>query len=294
MKGIYTALLTPFYQNELDLPAFKNLLQRQKEAKVDGVVLLSTTSEASTLTKKECITLLSTAKKEYDQDIIIGISQNSIENVLEKMKLYNEFEPIAYLICSPFYNKMTQNGLINFYETIAHFSKYPLILYNVPSRTGYDIPLECIEKLAKNKKIIGIKNASNSLSYSLQLDRFHSQEFKIFSGNDDNFIENIAMHHDGIISVLSNLIPSFLKDLYETSKKDFEKAKMKFNLLSPLFNFLSLEINPVPIKALMSYFKLMQNECRTPLSPLDFPYNKMISTLVERNKTLFYEYTSHW
>ena len=289
MKGIYTALVTPFYGTQLDIPSFRNLLKLQEHSSVEGIVLLGTTSESPTLTKEECTTIIELAKEEFHREIILGISENSLNKVFEKMAFYDSFAPAAYLICAPFYNKITKKGILFFYQEIAKKSHYPILLYNVPSRTGYDIPYEEVKLLSKNPKIIGIKNASDSLKYASSLACLETENFKIFSGNDESFFTTLKISHGGLISVLSNLIPNFIHKIYENISQKSEQAQKDFSLLIPLFSFLSSEVNPVPIKALMSAFHLIKKDCRIPLSALENHYDSIIDTLIEKNKEVFNE-----
>lgn len=290
LKDIYTALITPFKKDyTVDYETLKKLLIRQDKSKIDGIVLLSTTGESATIKKEEATNIIMLSKKYFSRDIIIGIAENAVDKVREKMQMYDSYEPQGYLICSPFYNKGNAEGLYEFYKSILEFTKFPIIIYNVPSRCCYDIPLNVIKKLAKNKNIIGIKNASYSYKYYNELAKIQNDNFKVLCGNDDYFLVGLSLTGSGIISVATNIIPNYFVDLFNSFKNNYQKFKNDYFALESLFSFLSLDINPIMIKEIMSYYQGIEKICRIPLKDTLHGKGKKMLLDLEKNERIKYE-----
>lgn len=295
LKNMYTALITPFKNDfSLDEEALISLLKKQNDSKIEGIVILSTTGEGATLTTSEAHRIITLAKEHFTKDIIIGIAENDPKKVLEKMNDYNQYEPNAYLVCAPFYNKGNEKGIYEFYKTILDKTKYPLILYNVPSRCGYDIPLNVIKKLSREKMVIGIKNASYSYKYYFALARLQNERFKVLCGNDDFFFVGLNLMESGIISVATNIIPNYFVDLYENYKKDYKKFKSDYFVLDSLFTYLSLDINPIMIKELMASYTSMSSTCRYPLCSVKHYKSKKLIEDLTKNERINYECNNGW
>lgn len=295
LKNIYTALITPFKDDgSLDSENLKKLIIRQEKSMIDGLVLLSTTGEGSTLETEEAHTILSIAKQNFSRDIIIGIAENDPNKVIKKIRDYNYFKPGAYLICAPFYNKGNEKGIYEFYKSIIDNTNQKIILYNVPSRCGYDIPLNIVKKLSKNKKVIGIKNASYAYKYYLKLASMQNENFKVLCGNDDYFFVGVSLTESGIISVASNLIPNYFSTLYRDFKNNYLKFKEDYFLLDSLFTYLSLDINPIMIKELMATYFPLSDQCRLPLRSVKHYKSKKLLEDLKKNERLLNECYSNW
>lgn len=295
LKNIYTALITP-YKNDcsIDYEGLKILLKKQEASKVDGIVLLSTTGEGSTLNLSEAESILKIAKENFSRDIIIGISENDLKKIKEKMQVFDKYQPLCYLITSPFYNKGNEKGIYKFYMDISSNSNYPFILYNVPSRTGYDIPLNVIKKLKKEDKVWGIKNASYNYKYYEKLAKLSSSSFKVLCGNDNFFFVGLCLTSSGIISVLTNIIPNYISSLFEDFFENFSQFKKDYFALEPLFSYLEKDVNPIMIKELIGHFSSLNETCRLPLSKdKHFGVDKLYIE-IEKNGRISYECNHHW
>ncbi len=295
LKNLYTALITPFKNDgSLDIESLKRLIIRQEKSKIEGLVLLSTTGEGSTLEREEAHTILNIAKQYFSRDILIGIAENDPNKVIKKINDYNSFNPNAYLICAPFYNKGNEKGIYEFYKFILDNTDKKIILYNVPSRCGYDIPLKVVKKLSKNNKVIGIKNASYSYKYYLKLSSMQNENFKVLCGNDDYFFVGINLTESGIISVSSNLIPNYFCNLFEDFKNNYAKFKKDYLLLDSLFTYLSLDVNPIMIKELMATYFPLSDQCRLPLKSVKHYKSKKLLEDLKKNERLSNECNSSW
>ncbi len=270
-SGVGTALITPFSNCRIDCHAFELLLKKQLDAGVDAVIVLGTTGEASTISAHErmIITKLTLGMCKGKAKVIVGCGANNTQEAIVK---YNDAEDLGAdgaLIVTPYYNKCTQNGLIEHYRAISGSGTLPIIIYNVPSRTGVNILPETVEVLSHEKNIYGIKEASGNIPQIMEIFRLTSNNFSVFSGDDvlNNVI--IQMGGAGTISVLSNIVPKLCKKMYELNiKKQYEKSNSIQLRLLPLIHSLFAEVNPIPIKAGLSYLGLCKNELRLPLTTI--------------------------
>ena len=213
-KGIYTALLTPFNDRlELDQGSLVNLLKLQSSSiNISGVVIAGTTGESPCLSNDEIKIIISIAKQllRKDQKIILGISANCLSVAVDKLDFYSKFDEIdAYMVVTPYYNKPSQSGLIKYYESIASCSNKPIILYNVPSRTGVDLKVETINKLSEINEIVAIKEANDDLNKIQSLLKI-STNINVLSGNDHLNSNFSQLGASGVISVLSNVAPELV------------------------------------------------------------------------------------
>lgn len=264
-KGIYTALITPLKNNgQIDYIALKNLLQYQANSLVAGIVVLGSTAEEKLLSKKEKINIINYAKKyAQNKQIIIGINEISIKNAKNAILAYNKFNPSAYLISPPCYLKLNQTEIENFYSSIAKVSTAPIIIYNIPSRTGSTIQPKTIIKLSKNKKIVALKDALCDQKSAEQIKLHAKPTFLCFCGNDNVFTSNTKIYSDGAICVASNLLPNLICS-YHANRLP---AKLKHQIIN-FTNALCKMPNPAGIKFIMSHFGLSNNVLREPLLPI--------------------------
>lgn len=268
--GACTALVTPFLNGEVNYPMMEQLLRRQMEAGIRAVVICGTTGESPTLTDTEKLELFRRAKK-YTGDrclIIAGTGSNNTEHTISLSKAAEEAGVDALLIVSPYYNKATPEGLVTHYSAIAAAVHIPIILYNVPSRTGVDIPVCVYQCLAQIPNIVGVKEASTDISKISKIRSVCPDHFAVWSGNDDQAAAAISLGGSGVISVLSNVLPSETQALAQAALDgDFDTAADLQIKLLPLTEALFSEVNPIPVKAAMKIVGYDCGNCRLPLTP---------------------------
>lgn len=268
--GVCTALVTPFAQGKVNIPMLEKLLRRQWEAQINAVCLCGTTGEAPTLTDAEKTAIFKAARAVSGKHCLIaGTGSNSTAHTLSLSKAAQDCGMDALLVVTPYYNKATPSGLIAHYTAIADSVSIPIILYNVPSRTGVNIPLEVYRELSRHPNIIGVKEASGNLQTVMDIRRFCPEDFCIWSGNDDCIVPIQAMGGKGVISVASNVIPREMNKLLRLTEEQnyVEAAKMQTALL-PLIRCLFSEVNPIPVKAAMAMLGFDCGGCRLPLTPM--------------------------
>jgi len=270
-KGACTALITPFKSGEIDYKSLKNLIEFQIRSGIDALLINGTTGESATLTECEKRELISFAAREVAGRVplIAGTGSNSTKKALELSQFASDVGADATLVVTPYYNKASKKGLIEHYEAIANGVDIPVILYNVPSRTGVNIPLEVYEKLSKDKNIIAVKEANPSITDFARLSQKCADRLDLYSGNDDLILPTLALGGCGVISVLSNALPKETSRLcqlfFEGKIKEARDLQLK---LLPLINALFSEVNPIPIKALLSHLGFCDEEYRLPLCPM--------------------------
>lgn len=289
LKGIYTALITPYKENKkINYEKFIELIEEQINKGVDGLVILGTTGEASSLTNKEKNDLVDLAILVINKRIklIVGCSSS---NTLEasKFALKLSKKKIDYLlVLTPYYLKTNNEGVIKHFNEIANKSKVPIIMYHVPSRTGQYIDKSVIKELSKHKNIIGIKEASGDLSYIDSIKEYLNDDFILLSGNDDLLIETLKKGGSGIISVLSNVYPEISIKTYNLCLNNkYKEAKEYYKKYIDFIKLLFIEPNPIPIKEAMNYLNKEVGDYRLPLTNMS-NINKsiLINELEEINK----------
>mgnify|MGYP000080323450 FL=1 len=250
-KGVGSAVPTPFDENGVDISEFRKFLQFQIDNNVDALIVCGTTGESSTMTRDEKIIAINCALEVANEKIpvIVGTGSNNTREAIEMSKIAERLGVDGILVVTPYYNKTTQRGLIAHYKAIAESVSIPIILYNVPSRTGVNIePQTCLE-LSKIDNIVAIKEASGNISQVAQISNLCGDNLYIYSGNDDQIVPICSLGGIGVISVLSNIKPKFVHDMvYDFFDGNIDKArKMQLNVL-PLINSLFSEVNPIPVK----------------------------------------------
>ena len=269
--GACTALVTPFLGNRINYPMLEQLLKRQIDAGIEAVVIAGTTGESATLTDEEKLELFRKAKK-YAGDsckIIAGTGSNSTEHTVELSKAAEETGVDALLLVSPYYNKATSVGLFSHYMAVAHAVSLPIILYNVPSRTGVDIPISVYQRLSKLPNIVGIKEASTDITKITKIIRECGNDLALWSGNDDLITPVMSLGGSGVISVLSNVLPVETQALAKAALAgDFDTAAALQLELQPLIELLFCEVNPIPVKEAMKIIGFDCGNCRLPLTSL--------------------------
>ena len=263
--GACTALVTPFLGNRINYPMLEQLLKRQIDAGIEAVVIAGTTGESATLTDEEKLELFRKAKK-YAGDsckIIAGTGSNSTEHTVELSKAAEETGVDGLLLVSPYYNKATSVGLFSHYMAVAHAVSLPIILYNVPSRTGVDIPISVYQRLSKLPNIVGIKEASTDITKITKIIRECGNDLALWSGNDDLITPVMSLGGSGVISVLSNVLPVETQALAKAALAgDFDTAAALQLELQPLIELLFCEVNPIPVKEAMKIIGFDCGNCR--------------------------------
>ena len=267
--GVCTALVTPFLGGEVNYPMMEQLLKKQIEAGIRAVVICGTTGESPTLSDYEKLELFRRAKK-YVGDrclILAGTGSNNTEHSVHLSKAAEQAGVDGLLVVSPYYNKATPEGLVTHYSTIAAAVHIPVIIYNVPSRTGLDIPVGVYQCLAQIPNIAGVKEAATDISKIPKIRAACPDRFAVWSGNDDQAAAVIALGGSGVISVLSNLLPEKTKALADSALDgDFDTAADLQLRLLPLIELLFSEVNPIPVKAAMKIIGYDCGDCRLPLT----------------------------
>ena len=271
-KGAATAIVTPLTKDGIDFEQFGRLIDWQIDEGIDAIVVCGTTGEASTLTDEEHRDAISFAVKKVNSrvPVIAGTGSNDTAYAIELTQFACEAGVDGILLVTPYYNKATQKGLIESFTAVADISTKPIILYNVPSRTGCNILPATAAVLAEHPNIVAIKEASGNISQIAELAALTRGKLDIYSGNDDQIVPIMALGGIGVISVLSNPMP---KTTAELCRKFFAgdvagAAKMQLDLL-PLINALFCEVNPIPVKAAMAAMGYCENYLRLPLTPME-------------------------
>lgn len=270
--GAATAIITPFKNGEIDYESYERLVEWQIEQGISAIVVAGTTGEGSTLTDKEHkdIIKFTVDKVGGRVPVIAGTGSNDTAYAIELTKFACEAGADAMLVVSPYYNKATQKGLIASFNAIADASTKPIILYNVPSRTGCNILPETAAVLAEHPNIVGIKEASGNLSQIAKLAHLTKGKLDIYSGNDDQIVPVMSLGGKGVISVLSNLMPKETDDICKNYLNgELEKALDAQLELLPLVDALFSEVNPIPVKAAMAAMGFGENSLRLPLTPME-------------------------
>ena len=267
--GVCTALVTPFLSGTVNYPLLERLLHRQAEAGISACVLSGTTGESPTLSGHEKLSMFRKARKAIPEGmtIVAGTGSNSTAHAVELSRAAEEAGMDALLVVSPYYNKATPQGLFEHYAAIAEAVHIPIIVYNVPSRTGVDIPVETYRRLSQLPNIAGVKEASSDIRKIAQIRRSCPSHFRIWSGNDDMAVPSLALGASGLISVLSNVEPEMTNAMVGAALDgDFDTAAALQLSLLPLINALFREVNPIPVKAAMQMIGYDCGSCRLPLS----------------------------
>lgn len=282
-RGVATALITPLNESGIDFSAFARLIDWQIAEGVAALVIAGTTGEGSTLTDEEHRAAVRFAVEHTAGrvPVIAGTGSNDTAYAVDLTKYCCEVGADAMLVVTPYYNKATQNGLIKMYTTIADASTKPLILYNVPSRTGVNIQPKTCAALADHPNIAAIKEASGNISQIVELASLVGDRMDIYSGNDDQITPILAMGGAGVISVLSNVLPRRTTEICDRffSGDVAGSAELQCDLL-PLINALFSEVNPIPVKAAMAAMGWCENYLRLPLTPMESEHERVLLDLM--------------
>lgn len=273
LKGIYTALVTPFSGELLDEEAFTKMVEWQISEGVDGIVPCGTTGEASTLSYEEHERVIELAVNVAKGRIpvIAGTGSNSTKETIELTQVAKDLGVDGALLVAPYYNRPSQDGLYRHFKTVAESVDLPMVLYNIPTRTGVNMLPDLVARLAAVPNIIGIKEASGSLQQVADIFRLTKGEFSIISGDDNLFLPMMSVGATGVISVVSNVLPARMASLANAflTEGNAQKARDIHMELSSIFQTLFIEVNPVPVKESLYYMGIIEDKAvRLPLCSL--------------------------
>ena len=284
LTGCGTALITPFKNGEVDYDAFATLVDRQIEAGIDYLVPLGTTGETPCLEDDERIKVLQIAKAHSQgRPVVVGGGTNSLQHTIRSMQMLEPYGVDAFLIVVPYYNKPTQEGQYQYFKAVAEATEKPIVLYNVPGRTGVNMSAETTLRLAEIENIVAIKEASGDREQIEKILANAPEGFQVLSGNDDDTLWMMQQGGAGIVSVASNVAPKHLAEFTTAIRNgEMEKAEALNAELTPLFKNCFVESNPIPAKAAMHAMGLIENELRLPLVPSQqSTYDLMVETIKE-------------
>lgn len=278
-EGSAVAIATPFIDNKVNFEQLRKLIEFQIENKTDAIVVCGTTGEASTMSEEE---VLETIKFTVDTvkhriPVIAGTGSNCTKTAIRRTKFAEKIGVDGVLIVTPYYNKTSQEGLIAHYSEIANATTLPIIMYNVPSRTGVNIEANTVKELSKIDNIVGIKEASGNLSQVATIASKTSEDFSIYSGNDDQILPVLSLGGKGVISVLANIAPKETHDMVKMYlNKDIKQAKdLQLEYLD-LIHALFSDVNPIPVKDALNTMGFDYKEPRKPLVSLNQEKHKIL------------------
>lgn len=277
-EGIGVAMTTPFRNDEIDYNAFRAHIEYLIENDAQSLIVNGTTGESPTLSSEEVKSLLTVAIETVDGrvPVIAGTGTNSTKNSVELSQFAENAGADGVMLITPYYNKSNQRGLIAHFTSVADNINIPIILYNVPGRTGMTIEPETIYELSQHENIVALKDAVGDLNYTIKVLNLIDNDFTLYSGNDDNLCDFVALGGKGLISVVANVIPKEMQDVYTRISKGDVTARATFGALSPVIDAVQIDVNPIPIKVLTTELGFGNYELRLPLIPLSETHQKNI------------------
>lgn len=282
IKGSIVALITPFNENNtINYNKLFELIEYQYNCGTDALLVLGTTSECSTLSEEEKDSLVDFAIRQNNKrmKVIVGVISNVTQIAIDKAKKYEKMGADCILVPPPYYNKTNRSGLIKHFKMIAQSVNIPVILYNIPSRTSLNLDYSIIQELKEVRNIIGVKESSKDINQIIDISSLCDENFSLYCGNDEFSYIFLTLGAKGLINVYGNLEPKYFKNLINIYENNEYLAKKYFLHYYDLFKILSIDINPIPIKALMNYTGLNVGLCRLPLDKLDdINFKKVIYT----------------
>ena len=271
-EGSGVALVTPFKDNGIDYDKLGELIDWQIENSTDAIIICGTTGESSTMTDAERRKTIEFAVKRANKrvPVIAGTGSNNTAYSIELSKYAEEVGVDGLLIVTPYYNKCTQKGVVEHYKAIADSVKLPIILYNVPGRTGFNLHPKTVLELSKIENIKAIKEASGDISLVAEIARLCGEDFYIYSGNDDMTVPVLSLGGKGVISVVANILPqdthNMVMEFLNGNVKEATKLQLRMN---GLINSLFIETNPIPVKTAMNLMGMNVGQFRLPLTDME-------------------------
>ena len=292
LKGSIVALVTPFNMDgSVNFEELGNLLEYHIANNSGGIVILGTTGEASTLSFDEEAEIVEYSVKKVNKRVplIVGSGSNETEKAVRMSKKYSEMGADYVLVITPYYNKTNESGLIKHFQAVADASLCPVIMYNVPGRTGMSMSIHALEVLSKHPNICGIKEASGNISYSSKVAKLLSNDFVMYSGNDDIIVPMMSIGAMGVISVVANIAPKQTAKIVDLCLEGeyVEANKIQQDLLD-LINDLFIEVNPIPVKEAMNYLGMNVGGYRMPLDYMSGSNKKVLTDEIDKVKELIY------
>ena len=282
-RGCGTALITPFKSGRVDYGSLERIIEGQIEAKIPALIIGGTTGEAATLTDVERYTLFEFAKEKAAGRVklIFGTGTNDTRVAVRHTRRAEEIGCDGVLVVTPYYNKGTFGGVRRHYEEIAKSTSLPVILYNVPSRTGVNLTEKQLRELSEIENVVALKEAGDSMDRYVSLAGL-SDSLGLYAGNDSQIYTTLALGGLGVISVLSNLFPSLCVEICDAFfKGEYKKAREKQIKALPLISSLFAETNPAPVNYAMSRLGLCENELRLPLMPIEKETEEKINAAMD-------------
>ena len=278
-KGSGVAIVTPFTDKSIDYHKLKDLLNWHIANKTDAIIICGTTGEAATMTdseKKEVIKFtVDIVNKRIP--VIAGTGSNNTSESIELSQYAESVGADGLLVVSPYYNKSSQAGLIEHFRAIADSVKIPLILYNVPGRTGVNIRPETVKILSEHENIRAIKEASGDIAQVAEIARLVPEDFYIYSGNDDSIVPLLSLGGHGVISVVANILPRETHDMvHYYLDGEIHKARDLQLRMKPLIDALFIEVNPIPVREALNILGCEVGQCRLPLVPMGQETRKLL------------------
>jgi 4-hydroxy-tetrahydrodipicolinate synthase len=291
LNGVITALVTPFKEDySLDLEALRENVRFQIENGVHGLVPLGTTGESPTIKEEERKLIIKTVVDEVNGKIpvIVGTGTYSTEEAIRLSKEAQDLGADGLLVVAPYYNKPTQEGLYLHFKAISEAVDIPIIVYNIPGRTGVNVEVQTLVRLSQFDNIVAVKEASGNLAQVMDIIEALGDRITVLSGDDNLTLPIIALGGKGVISVISNLLPKPMVEFVEAALKgDFKKAKELHYHLLPLFKAAFIETNPIPIKTMMNLVGMKAGPCRLPLCNMQ-PHNlEKVKKILSRYENYF-------
>jgi 4-hydroxy-tetrahydrodipicolinate synthase len=288
-SGAFTALVTPFKNGEVDVEALEGLVEFQIEGGINGLVPCGTTGESPTLSEEEDRLVIETVVRVTNGrvPVVAGTGSNNTASAIKYTKMAEEVGADGSLQVAPYYNKPTQEGLFRHYAAIAENTSLPLVLYNIPGRTNVTIAPETMAQLAEIPNIVGVKESTLSMNMVSDIRRLCGEEFAILSGDDPMTLPLMALGGTGVVSVASNIAPGAVSDMVAAMNSgDLARGRELHYKLLPLIRALSVETNPIPIKAAASLLGLCSDELRLPLVPMSGENLSNLQTVMEGSVAL--------
>lgn len=269
LKGLGTALVTPFHNGEVDYAALTKIVRMQLAAGVDFLVPLGSTAETPCLDNDEKTQILNTVRSLAPNiPVVVGCGTNSLKSTLDNIHMLEPYSPDAFLVVVPYYNKPTQEGMYQYFKAVAESTDKAIVMYNVPGRTGVNMKAETTLRLSEIPNIVAIKEASGDVAQILDICRGRADGFSVLSGNDDQTLPLMASGADGVVSVASNIAPALMSSLVKAiQSSDLTAAIDINNRLIPLYKACFVESNPIPVKGGLLVMGLCDNALRLPLTP---------------------------
>ncbi len=285
IQGSIVALITPFHEDgSVNFEKLKELVEWHIANKTDGILVLGTTGESSTMTHEEDDSVVACVIETVNKrvPVIVGAGSNNTATMLKKSIDYEKMGADQLLLISPYYNKTNEEGMILHFKTVADAVHIPIILYNIPGRTGCSISEHAVSVLSKHPNIKGIKEASGNMSYAMNISRYLNDDFVMYSGNDDIIVPMLSLGSSGVISVLANILPEQTHELVKKyldgdTKGSLALQQQYLDLIHALF----VEVNPIPVKEAMNQMGMNAGGYHLPLTEMSEDHKELMKQRLE-------------